>query len=293
MNISKRLQLTVVVLVVVGLVTRGVEGWGPVSHYYFARQAYANNNLLDLSIKQGCDFPDGTYFANWSEFPNCELPVDDFHNGVTAGYFYQFAVSPAGQKFKTATFDPVSLALGYGSHMIADIVGFYVGKGYLGTVPSYVTFFPFMTAIDALVSTLTTFPANEPWGSLETSAFIAAATSYYNSVNPSFPVFNTTQVANCAMPWASTDDELVQLANLQVSTGYYQAALVFYDQFNATTFEEATNHFKLSNGCAVDAIQFWASQLQQTGATPQSAYSNTIAHITSNFNAGNCYPSSQ
>ena len=32
--------------------------------------------------------------------------------------------------FKSPTFDPVSFALGYGSHMIADQVGFYPKYGY-------------------------------------------------------------------------------------------------------------------------------------------------------------------
>jgi len=268
-----------------------VRGWGPLSHYYFARQAFSGStlNLQDSSIKQGCDFPDGTYFANWSEFPNCILPVDDFHNGITAGYFYQFAVSAAGQRFKSTTFDPLSMALGYGSHMIADIVGFFPGKGYLGTVPSYVTFFPFMTAIDALVSTLDTFPPGEEWGSMEASAFLSAATQYYNSIEPTFPQFNTTAVANCALPWAETDNQLVSLANLQASTGYFKSALVFYDLFNATTFDEASAHFMLSNNCAWNAIQYWTNQLT-TGASPEQAYKNTVAEITGYYSNGSCYP---
>jgi len=246
-------------------------------------------NIMDSSVKQSCDFPDGTYFANFSQFPNCQLQVAKFHNGITAGYFYQFAISAAGQSFKSATFDPKSFALGYGSHMISDQVGFYPVKGYLGTVPNYVTFFPFMTAIDALVSTLGTFPPGEEWGSLESSGFLAAATKYYNNINPSFEPFNTSFVADCALPWAQTDAQLVELANLQASTGYYQPALVFYDKFNATSFEQAVDHFKLANGCAVQAVQFWGNQMQNN-IDPTLAYSNTLSEIAGYFNANHCYP---
>lgn len=53
-------------------------------------------------------------------------------------------------RYATRSFDPLSFALGFGSHMVADIVGFHSNGGYLGsTVPSYVTEFQFMSAIDS------------------------------------------------------------------------------------------------------------------------------------------------
>jgi hypothetical protein len=221
------------------------------------------------------------------------LPVNDFHNGVTAGYFVKFAQSAEGQKYKTATFDPVSYSLGYGSHMMADKVGFYTqGKGgFLGpTVPNYVTFFPFMTAIDALVITRDSFPASVNWTSDEAIQYLSAATKYYNSVsNGKFAFYNTSDVTDCLIPWADTDEQLLQLAELQMSTGYYKAALLTYDKYGATTFEQVVQHFELSLGCVVSAIQYWATAA--LGATtPEDAYTQTLTHITNMYNAGKCAP---
>ncbi len=43
-----------------------VEGWGPLSHYYFARQAFsANPGIVDGSLKQGVDLP-GILFTSLS-----------------------------------------------------------------------------------------------------------------------------------------------------------------------------------------------------------------------------------
>lgn len=163
--------------------------WGPVSHLHFATVALASSSAessvlgtclcpvqrsltfsLSSSLKQSCDMADAFYFPMWSQKPpNCSIPVFAMHSPVTAGYFVKFAQSPKGQeyvlqrfladpppptthwwcRFKSSTFDPVSFALGFGSHMVADIVGFNPHGGYLGTPESnFVTVFQFMSAVD-------------------------------------------------------------------------------------------------------------------------------------------------
>jgi hypothetical protein len=113
-------------------------------------------------VKQGCDLPDGFYFANWSQFPDCSVPVDAMHNGVFPGYLVQFALTSEAAKcvarrppkkeefeshqrsnahrthtahtrthtrFKRDGFDPLSMALAFGSHVYADVVGFHTPYG--------------------------------------------------------------------------------------------------------------------------------------------------------------------
>jgi hypothetical protein len=288
---SQSLGVVAVLVVIVVTYVGGAKGWGPLSHYFFARQAYEKQGYDDASIKLGCDMPDSFYFANWAQFPNCQVPINDYHNPITAGYFVKFALSDAAKRLQMKTqlaLDPLSLSLGYGSHMIADRVGFYSPKGgYLGpTVPSYVTAFPFMTAVDALISTLSTFP-DSPWASEDAAVFIAEATKYYNSKNSKFPLYNSTQIGNCILPWGRTATTVVELAKIQAKTQYYQQALVFFDQFNATTFDEALSHWKIANECCVDAIRFWRNQI--LGATtPEDAWKFTNTHITTKFEKGQC-----
>jgi len=270
-----------------------VVGWGPVSHYYFARQAFPSSPV-DSSLKQSCDVPDGVYFSSWSENTVCDLPVGDFHNGITAGYFVKYASTSDGQRFKSNTFDPMTFSLGYGSHMIADKVGFYTqGKGgYLGpTVQSYVTFFPFMTNIDALVTTRDSFPPNTNWTSNEAIEYLSAATQYYHTVsNGQFGFYNVTAVANCLNPWAITAEDLHQMAQLQVSTGYYKTALQVYDRYQASTFEEAERNFESALECVVVSIRHWAALASVGDTTPEDAYTQTLAFIKSLFDAGKCIP---
>jgi len=285
------MHLIFVALVVLLHLFSSAEAWGPLSHYYFARSAFGGSGYLDASLKQSCDVPDGIYFSNFAQYPSCNIPVADFHYGVTAGHIVKFALSEAGGKFKTATFDPLAFGLGYGSHMIADLVGFYAG-GYLGsTVQSYVTFFPFMTAIDSFVSFRDVFPPNTPWTSQETITFFSAATQYLNNVTKGkILVYNITEVENCLLPWAETDDGLIELALLQASSGYVQKALVQFDRYNATSYEEAATNFENSYKCVISAIQFWGQAIIQNEVTPDSVYSQTVSFIASQYQQGKCVP---
>eukprot|EP01122_Echinamoeba_exundans_P014061 TRINITY_DN6293_c0_g1_i1.p1 TRINITY_DN6293_c0_g1~~TRINITY_DN6293_c0_g1_i1.p1 ORF type:complete len:288 (-),score=53.59 TRINITY_DN6293_c0_g1_i1:110-973(-) len=281
-----------IVLSVACILASSAEAWGPISHLYFASSAFPSSDgtLSPSKFSQACDMPDSFYFVNWSEYPNCSIPVDDMHNPITAGYIVQFALTNEGQQFRSATFDPLSFALGYGSHMASDVVGFHANGGYLGSsVPSYVTEFQFMSAIDSYFLTKFSFSGAQ-WATDEASNFMAAASVYINKQNPSFAVFNVDQVNACVMPWKGTIESLVKMSTMQAQSGYYKNALVFFDQFNATTWEQAESHLNLSLGCAVPTIQFWASQLLDSKATPQQATQNTIAYVNNLFKVGKCTP---
>jgi uncharacterized membrane protein len=119
---------------------------------------------------------------------------------------------------------------------------------------------------------------------------MAAASIYINKQTPSFPVFSVDQVNACVMPWKDTIESLVKMSAMQVQSGYYKTALVYFDQFNATSWDQAQSHLKLSLGCAVPAIQFWASQLLDSKAAPPQATQNTIAYVTNLFQTGKCTP---
>jgi hypothetical protein len=119
---------------------------------------------------------------------------------------------------------------------------------------------------------------------------MAAASMYINKQNPSFPVFSADQVNACVLPWKGTIQTLVKIATVQAQTEYYKSALVMFDQFNATSWDQAQSHLQLSLGCAVPAIQFWASQLLDSKATPQQATQNTLAYVNNLFQTGKCTP---
>eukprot|EP01116_Phalansterium_solitarium_P000624 TRINITY_DN10451_c0_g1_i1.p2 TRINITY_DN10451_c0_g1~~TRINITY_DN10451_c0_g1_i1.p2 ORF type:complete len:286 (-),score=92.51 TRINITY_DN10451_c0_g1_i1:2118-2975(-) len=259
--------------------------WGPLSHYLFARQSFKDTKWFhDASIKQGCDMPDSFYFSNFGEFPTCTIPILSMHNPVTAGYFVKFALT----QNPTSTFNPLSFALGYGSHMIADLVGFFPTGGYLGpTVQSYVTAFPFMTAADALASTLDTL-SDSAWATADSSNFVTAAGAFYRSTNPSFPTYSVGDVDNCTMPWQVTQFELTRLSALEVKTTFYQSALVLFDQFNATTFAETLASFMRSDDCIVKSVQYWTTSVLDANTTPEAAFAQTRTFVINLFASGSC-----
>jgi len=72
----------------------------------------------------------------------------------------------------------------------------------------------------------------------------------------------------------------------QVATGYYEAALVHFDKYNATNFAETNRHFISNVGCITQAIQFWQKSI--TTGTPQAAATATIQFIDQLFQAQTC-----
>lgn len=76
--------------------------------------------------------------------------------------------------------------------MVGDLVGFHNNGGYLGpTVQSWVTFFPFMSVVDAFLYARNSFTQSQlalPWATTDAAAFIVGAGDYYRSLNPNFPL---------------------------------------------------------------------------------------------------------
>lgn len=266
------------------------EAWGPLSHYYFAVQAFPTAD--PFSVKQGCDLPDGFYFANWSQFPDCSVPVDAMHNGVFPGYLVQFALTPEAAKFKRGGFDPLSMALAFGSHVYADVVGFHTPfGGYLGpTVPNYATTWPLMTAIDAHVSHFVSFDPDSTMSSEVAAEFVAAGTEYAHRANAKYGVYNATAIKKCSDNWGTAGLGLIKVAKLQAASSYYQQALIAYDQFNATTFQQTAHHFSLANDCAVALIQHWAQLVWVDELQPETAFAQSYAFSKSLFAKGACTP---
>eukprot|EP01116_Phalansterium_solitarium_P008115 TRINITY_DN2142_c0_g2_i1.p1 TRINITY_DN2142_c0_g2~~TRINITY_DN2142_c0_g2_i1.p1 ORF type:complete len:288 (-),score=56.51 TRINITY_DN2142_c0_g2_i1:155-1018(-) len=264
----------------------GSGAWGPLSHYLFAWQAYNNSDWYhEASVKQGCDMPDAFLFSNFGEFPLCSIPAGWLHNPVTAGYFVKFAQT---QNAATSTFSPLAFALAYGSHTISDIVGFFPSAGYLGaSVQSWVTTFPFMTAIDALASSQVQPPAS-PWATADSSAFVVAAGKFIRGTISDFPAYATGDVDNCTMPWQVTQQRLTEIAALELKTGFYQSAMVLFDQFNATTFDQALASFRASNGCAIKAVQYWTASILDSDVTPEAAFNQTVTFVEQLFERGAC-----
>eukprot|EP01102_Stenamoeba_stenopodia_P009832 TRINITY_DN2914_c0_g1_i1.p1 TRINITY_DN2914_c0_g1~~TRINITY_DN2914_c0_g1_i1.p1 ORF type:complete len:288 (-),score=54.04 TRINITY_DN2914_c0_g1_i1:154-1017(-) len=271
-----------------------IAAWGPLSHYHFARESLLSLGYDDASLKQGCDMPDSFYFVNFAEgvLPPCTINIDAMHSPITAGYFVQYALAGKFKSSFNSSFDPLSFALGFGSHMIADFVGFHPDGGYLGTtVPSWITEFPFMTTIDALVLSYGPLP-NFDWTSPDALAFVLEAGQYYRSLNSEFPTYNLTELEICVLPWQDVQNQLGQQATLQFNTAYYQSALVLFDLFNATSFEETSNHFTMNDNCAMQAIQYWQNQIVVSNNTPEDSFSNTVSYVASLFANGDCAPSS-
>eukprot|EP01098_Paradermamoeba_levis_P016726 TRINITY_DN9230_c0_g1_i1.p2 TRINITY_DN9230_c0_g1~~TRINITY_DN9230_c0_g1_i1.p2 ORF type:complete len:155 (-),score=58.85 TRINITY_DN9230_c0_g1_i1:31-495(-) len=123
----------------------------------------------------------------------------------------------------------------------------------------------------------------------EAASFVAAATEYYHQQNPNFKSYNQTEVWNCIAPWSITANKMVQLAQLQAKNQNPEQSLVFFDQYNATTIEEAKQHLLNARGCAMEAIGIWGRSIL-LGLSPEDAYSSTLKQIDERFAKGDCGP---
>ena len=103
--------------------------------------------------------------------------------------------------------------------MIADFVGFHPDGGFLGTsAPSWITEFPFMTTIDALVLSYGPLPAFD-WVTPEALAFVLEAGQYYHSLNSEFPSYNLTELEICVLPWQTVQNQLTQAGDSAIEHG--------------------------------------------------------------------------
>jgi len=261
-----------------------VFSWGPVSHLFFAdilRQFF----LPPPGYKQGADAPDAFYFANFAQFPTCEVPIENMHNLVTAGYFLQYTL------VNHSPLEYVAIAAGFGSHMIADYVGFHPRGGLLGsTVPSYVSTFPYMTAIDALV--LSMYPnldISDPWETVMTAQFLANCTAYYHQQEPTFPQYTTTEIANCILPWSDTIYTIAQLAQIQSkSVACLEPILLLLDPFFPPNIGAVTEHFNGQAECVAGAISAWYSAIRDGNTTPKDAAQLVYSYVDNAYISGKC-----
>lgn len=102
--------------------------------------------------------------------------------------------------------------------MIGDLVGFFNPGGYLGSfVQSWITFFPFMSAVDAfLLADGNNFNQSDlslPWATPEAAEFVVNAGDWYRTnFKSDFPQYNVTQVLHCIDAWQQTQSDLLSMA---------------------------------------------------------------------------------
>jgi len=260
-----------------------VTAWGPVSHLYFG-ETLRQYFLIPYGYKQTVDAPDSFYFPNFAQFPTCTVPIDQYHNLVTAGYFFQYA------RTNQLGLYGMSLAAGYGTHMIADYVGFHKDGGILGsTVPSWVSEFPYMTALDGLVLRL--YPnlnVSSPWETDATVQFLVDATNYYHTIDPTIPVWTEEEIGQCLLPWGTTIDTMTILAQLQADSTYLEQALLYFDSQYSTTYQEVVDHFNANTECIVEAISQWYTALLDSNASPEAAQQLVFTYVDNAYTNGRC-----
>jgi len=281
-----------------------VKSWGPISHYVFSCMAYfpstdvgdclCNPSNNDLLI--GSDMPDIFYFVNWrSPILACSDALDShMHDPVFAGYQLLFANSMEGQTFKNAEFDPLSFAMGYGAHIFSDFVGFWPKEGYLVGNASYVAWIPeftFMVAVDAYLyninNTCTSFP-KQPLSQTGVD-FFASSIMKYHAIDPMFPTTNDTEIGICTSAGSKIVKTITGLAQIESAVSY-QEQLVYFDNFGATTFEQAEYNLQMNVGCAIEAVAHWANDILVSNMKPEDAVTDTKNYILKLFMSGVCSP---
>lgn len=320
-------------LAVLALFAVPALSWGPLSHYYFICSALQNVSLpfntncmcyqppapdsaktaassFSLSLAQnlqmltayppidvlttlrGSDLPDGMWNGHFFTGTQCPLNANHLHDPVFAGYMIQYAVAANDP-------DLFSLAVGYASHVVSDVVGFAAfdtsHPGYLGNASQpidWTTKWIQMLAVDSLIAQelltctpdLPTTPAT-----LAENTFISQSTQKYNAVNPQFPTFPPTDIAACTQPWAAAVNTRNDLSFSQAPTQTLDT-LVYFDPYGAVTPEQATVNAKAAISCAVLGVQFYLENLLfvSAGVTPMQALTTTLQQVQGLFSAGMC-----
>jgi len=274
-----------------------VFGWGPISHFYFTCLALNQEpgdcirNVANHPTLQGSATPDAFAFSASSFQYNSVCPPDtegiQLHNLVFAGYMVQHASDDAVKR----------TLLGFGAHMVADMVGFSDQGGYLssgldtkyGNI-NWLTMQPKMQSIDSYllhtlqlaVDELPQVPISTP-----TAAFIARSTLEYRQQNPEFPVFDSTVITDCTTSWASMIKRLYNYYTNAITVTTYQQQMVYFDQNNSQNFME-TEAFLLKNAvCAGSAIEYWWNEIQ-LGISPDKAQADLQLYITAMYQSGIC-----
>jgi hypothetical protein len=240
---------------------------------------------------QGSATPDAFAFSSPSFEYNSFCPPQDngiqLHNLEFAGFMIQQVTDP----------DVRNILMGYGAHMVADLVGFNIDGGYLssglttkfGNI-NWLTMQPKMQSIDSYLMHTLKLTANLlPQDPISTAsaAFIATSTTQYQLTHPSFPVYNSTIISQCTTSWAEMINRLYNYYSSALSERTYQEMMVYFDELNSTSFNQTELLFKENAFCAAVAIQFWWNEINE-GVAPDKAVTDTQQFITDMYQMGSC-----
>lgn len=238
--------------------------------------------------------PDAFFFGNFvaDEAASC--------NGLQELHNPNFATFMALQARALGNDELMDFANGYGSHIVADVAGFFPG-GFLGngffpvaSSVNWVSVWPYMTAVDAFVlqsklNLSSSPPQNIPTVSNVTAAFVANMSAVYQTYEPAMPSATQLQVLTCATQWrAVVDVETKKAAALPPVS--YEFEIIYNNPLNATTFTQAAQDFSMATSCAVGGISLWRQLVQQSNATVNGVVAAVGNYFVSQFAAGKCAP---
>jgi hypothetical protein len=275
--------------------------WGPMFHYLSACSTTSDANCLcsgqydDLLV--GSFAPDAFFFGG-SPFiiaSACPANVSAIHDPVFAGYLVNWA-----PQYSTTSFNASAFALGFGTHVVADAVGFGFPRGYFMADPAvlvnqmidWLYTWPLMVAIDSAVvtSNFTCGKASLPSHGFSTAAatFIAESSVRYAAMKAGFPVVDATTVQTCGSIW-QTHVSSVAARNFGTPASASLETLVVYDPYGSQNSAEAQAALIMQETCAVHAISVWQQALA-SGAAPGDAVAATGAALAQLYDKGVCSP---
>jgi hypothetical protein len=214
--------------------------------------------------------------------------------------FAGFLVQTIKQTNVSALLDTL---IGYGSHMVADLVGFHPSSGYLSS--GYTTKYgplnwaimqPRMQSIDCyLFNKLQLKVDLLPNNTLNSDAvqFIADGTSSYAQSNPGFPSYNQSVITDCTGSWISIVKRLYSYYKGANPPASYEASMIYFDESNSKSFEETVLYFEKNAICAANAISFWWKEIQTAGVSYVEAATQTAKFIDDSYNSGLCTSAEQ
>lgn len=280
----------------------GASAWGPVTHYHFTCSALQPHTApaecvaSSPSLILGADMPDAFFFSSFISGSACPAGIAALHDGAFAGFMLQQAVAAGDGEL-------AQLAAGFGSHVAADVAGFFPG-GFLGTgglapgMENWVTVWPFMQAVDGLVmqqlrlnaSQLVRQPISDA-----AAAFVANATAAYAAAggggNVAFPVLTATDVSACVNTWSDVLSQSFALSEVYAQNEAVLAAVLpHFDQFADKSLDAVKAQLAMAASCASAGIVTWVDALDQKHLTPAAAYAATLKYYEGAFKAGKCAP---
>jgi hypothetical protein len=299
-------MLSMLILVLLAQVLAQAVAWGPLFHYDVAcsstNVSSPSTCLCDgahTELFWGAELPDAGFFGSsaYVMSSKCPAQVAALHDPVFAGFM--LAISP---EFRSATFDAVAFAKGFGSHVLSDPVGFAFPRGFFVasanfTVNSGIDWlftWPQMLAIDAVVATsfVQCGGAAVPRAAMsdEAAAFVAAATARYQTVIPagSFPVLAVADVLTCAASW-QLHLQAVRQVTAATAADAALSRLHAFDPYQSATAAQTLTALTQQRACAMASVASWVGDIS-AGVNPETAVNNALQHVQSLYAAGSCAP---